>query len=211
MISNHAIHGVLTGDIVNSTLLSKQSEKQLFFELDKVLGDVPYTYYRGDSFQADLEDPASALHTAMLCRIKAKGLVDKTGSSPFDIRVSIGIGPVQGRVNDPGTAKGEAFLLSGRAFDSMELSESKLSIISSNPVANEAFAILSTYVDSIFEDMTGKQAPVIERLLESETIQKIADDLGKSKSTIHQSLVSGRWPELQALLKHFENLIRLIE
>jgi hypothetical protein len=55
--------------------------------------------------------------------------------------------------------------------------------------------------------MTGKQAEVIFQLLKGEMQQVVAKKLKKTKSTIHQRVTSGRWPEIEKLLQQYENII----
>ena len=65
-----AIAAVLTGDIVNSTKLLLTQEARLIKALDEVLGRFRgkrrlLEFYRGDSFQVYLDDPAEALRMAI--------------------------------------------------------------------------------------------------------------------------------------------------
>ncbi len=124
-----------------------------------------------------------------------------------DIRVSIGIGRVQLPVKMPGTARGEAFILSGRRLDEIQHTEERLSIRSGHTIADIGFQIMTDYLDSIYGKMTSKQAVVLFDLLRGGTQQEIALKLGKSKSTISQLVSAGRWPEIEKLLKQFEMLI----
>ena len=58
--------------------------------------------------------------------------------------------------------------------------------------------------------MTAKQAEVIFELLKGEVQKTIARKLKKTKSTIHQRIVSGRWPEIEKLLLRYENIVNLV-
>ncbi len=202
------IHAVLTGDIVNSTQLSPEIEKALLEELKKALSSHLIEFYRGDSFQAYIKEPAVSLRVALLCRALAikTGVVEEDVSLS-DIRISIGIGPVQLPVKTPGTAKGEAFLLSGRRFDELQKTGDRLSIGSGHPVADVALEVMASYLDSIYRGMTVKQAGVIVRLLQGETQQEAASQLNKSKSTVSELASAARWTEIEKIIRQFEKLI----
>ena len=58
--------------------------------------------------------------------------------------------------------------------------------------------------------MTSKQAKVISGLLAGRTQMKLAGELDKSKSTIHQLTISGKWPDIERQLQRFEDLINYI-
>ena len=202
-----AIQAVLTGDIVNSTRLLPAGEKKLLKMLRQVLSPHPVEFYRGDSFQAYIKDAGSALQAALLCRTAAISIArDKTNVSS-DVRVSIGIGKTKTPVTLLGAAKGEAFVLSGRAFDAMAQDGSRLAIVTAHTLANGGLQVIADYTNAIFKDMTAKQAGVIFELLKGQTQQAVALKLRKSKSTISQHVNAGRWPAIEKLLQQYENII----
>lgn len=202
-----AAAAVLTGDIVNSTKLLSGQEEVLFRRLRQdVLKQFPHEIYRGDSFQAFVAAPREALSVALACRALAIQF-NGTAGMDFDMRLSIGIGRVVLPVTDLGTAKGDAFLLSGRLFDRLGDDARRIIIGSGNRMADIGFEIMSDYVDSIFRKMTAKQAEVIVELLGGRTQQQLAATLNKSKSTISQLAGDGGWSEIERLLKQYHDLI----
>ncbi|MEJ7588973.1 MAG: hypothetical protein WKI04_15565 [Ferruginibacter sp.] len=202
-----ATRAVITGDIVNSTKLTAVKEKHLVKVLQQVLLPHQFEFYRGDSFQVYQKEPANALKTALLCRTAAASISLASTADPSDVRISIGIGQVKATIKTLGTAKGEAFTLSGRAFDAIAKTGKRLVFATGNPLANEGLQVIADYIDSIFKGMTGKQAMVIFELLQGETQQRVAEKLKKSKSTINQHVSSGRWEEIEKLLQQYENII----
>ena len=202
-----AMRAVLTGDIVNSTLLGKAAEKKLLHLMQQLFRDHKLEFYRGDSFQALLQQPATALRLSLLCRSAAISLQEAQPPVLSDFRISIGIGEVISPVRTLKTAKGQAFVLSGRALDEITKTNSRLAITTGNELANEGLQVIADYLNSIFRAKTGKQAEVIFRLLKGETQQAVARTLKKTKSTIHQRVISGRWPEIEKLLFQFEKII----
>ena len=202
-----AIQAVLTGDIVNSTKLKKAVEKKLLSLLYSTLSFYKFEFYRGDSFQVYITKPEEALKIALLCRTAAISISKNEEINLSDIRMSIGIGIVKTPVKTLGAAKDEAFVLSGRAFDELEKTATRLSITTGNNLANAGLAVIADYINAIFKMMTGKQAEVIFELLKGQTQQEVATLLKRSKSTIHQHVISGRWSEVEKLLQQYENII----
>jgi DNA-binding NarL/FixJ family response regulator len=201
------LQAVLTGDIVNSTKLSAAKMNQLTHRLTHLLQRDKFEFFRGDSFQAHLKMPQESLRMALLCRTAAISLLMQEKKALTDIRISIGVGKVNTPVRKLMTAKGEAFILSGRKFDEISKSSVRLAITSGNALANEGLQVISDYLNAIFEKMTAKQAEVIFQLLKGEIQQTIAKKLKKTKSTIHQRVIAGRWPEIEKLLTHYEKII----
>jgi hypothetical protein len=204
-----SIHAVLTGDIVNSTQLPPVLEVFLQERLRRTFSAYKTEFYRGDSFQTYIPDPVGSLRTALLARSLAVSLtMTEDERALTDLRISIGIGPVISPVRKPGTAKGEAFILSGRGLDEIQRTERRLSIVSDRPIADIGLQVMADYLDAIYRGMTTKQAAAISRLLEGDTQQEVALQLNKSKSTISQLVTAGRWPEIEKILQQFENLIK---
>lgn len=202
-----ALQAVLTGDIVNSTKLTAAREAKLSNILVDLFSGHKFEFFRGDSFQAYLKKPGEALRLVLLCRTAARSLYKEDKIVLADIRISIGIGSVITPVRALKTAKGEAFFLSGRQFDGIAKTNERLVMATGNTLANEGLQVISDYINAIFETMTGKQAEAIFQMLKGEKQQAIAKKLKKTKSTIHQRVVSGRWPEIEKLLQQYENII----
>lgn len=202
-----AVRSVITGDIVNSTKLSKAMEKKLNNTLLALYTNHQMEFYRGDSFQAYIKDPKRTLQLALLSRVAAIRLFKSEKIVVSDVRISIGIGNVSSPVKTLKTAKGEAFLLSGRQFDHILKNNQRLAITSTNALANIGLQVIADYLNAIFNMMTGKQAEVIFELLNGELQNAVAKKLKKTKSSIHQRITSGRWPEIEKLIQQYEQII----
>jgi len=204
----HSIHAVVTGDIVNSTGLGAEAEEMLLQALQVALSPFLIEFYRGDSFQAFLEDPAVSLRVALLCRMLAiSATAGEDGPAISDIRISIGLGPVTQPVRAPGMARGEAFLLSGRGLDGIQKTERRLAIISSHAIADIGLEAMAGHLDAICRQMTPKQAAAIGWLLQGMTQQEVAAQLNRSRSTVSQLVAAGGWAEIEKILELFEQLI----
>jgi hypothetical protein len=207
-----ALHAVLTGDIVNSTKLSVAKEARLMGSLKELFAnrECKIEFYRGDSFQGYVKNPANALRMALMCRTTAIKLHKTEKEIISDVRISIGIGEVQLPLRSIKTAKGEAFVISGRNLDEISKQQQRLTIASTNPLANTGLGVIANYLDAIFDTMTGKQAEVIFELLKGEMQKTVAKKIKKTKSTIHQRTTAGRWPEIDRLLQQYESIINQI-
>ena len=145
------MQAVLTGDIVNSTKLPSEKEKALLKLLEQVLKPNKYEFYRGDSFQVLIKEAGNSLRIALLCRTAAISISEKNET---DVKVSVGLGEVEEHIKTLGSAKGEAFIISGRAFDELEKTDSRLVISTANAMANLSFQIIADYINSIYSRMT---------------------------------------------------------
>lgn len=201
---------VLTGDIVNSTQLEPALEKKLLKQLAQILADHKHEFFRGDSLQAYVKNSEEALKIALLCRTAAIGLMPEATTVSTDVRISIGIGEVTSPVRTLATAKGDAFLLSGRALDNLGKTEGRLVIVTENKIGALTLEVISDYINSIYKQMTPKQAEVIFELLQGNTQQQVADKLNRSKSTISQHVTAGHWDEIEKILIQYKKILQLI-
>lgn len=208
MCNVRSIYAVLTGDIVNSTGLGSDAEEMVLRVLRQVLSPYLIEFYRGDSFQAFLEDPAVSLRVALLCRaLTISVTAGEEGPAVSDVRISIGLGPVTLPVRMPGMARGEAFLLSGRGLDGIQKTERRLAIISGHAIADIGLEAMADHLDVIYRQMTPKQAAANGWLLQGVTQQEVAAHLNRSRSTISQLAAAGGWGEIEKILEQFEQLI----
>jgi hypothetical protein len=205
-----AIKALLTCDIVNSTKLSAAKEKKLKAALNEILSGCKVEYYRGDSFQILVDNPENALQLALLCRLAAINLYNDNKIQIADVRISIGVGTVKTPIKTLSTAKGEAFILSGRMFDTIAKTNQRIIISTNNAIANEGLQVISDFLNHIFEKITGKQAEVLFELMNNQTQIAIAQKTGKTKSTIHQLTTAVNWVQIEKLLQQYSKIIKLL-
>ncbi len=210
MIRTQKINAVLTGDIVNSTAISPNLASGLIKRMGAAFGENLFEFYRGDAFQVYLPAAQEGLRTALLCRCLAIAISGDDPTAPGDVRIGIGIGDVETPVGKLGTARGEAFLLSGRCFDGLADSGQRLVITANGEWPSLALRILGNEINGIFSSLTARQAEVLTELLQGTTQRDTALRLNKSQSTIHQHLVAARWPQIEQCLRHYEEIITLL-
>jgi hypothetical protein len=206
------IKAVISADIVNSSLLYKGELNVLLKSISKLFNNkgIKHGYYRGDSIQAICE-PEAALKVCCLLRTLAITFSKKEEKKEIDIRMSIGIGNIDKPVRDLGTAKGEAFILSGRAMEYLEKTNLRLTIRCKDAIADTGFSAIALFTDYILKNLTVKQSEVIHELLKGFNQVQAANSLHKSQSTINKHAASGNWSEMIKLLNIYELLTSRIE
>jgi hypothetical protein len=205
------VRSVITADIVNS---EPSWAKELGIRLEQTIyASQPAAkvfFYRGDSFQSYLPDPFSTYRLALKLRTQAILFEKDRPEVKTDVRLSIGIGSVDLPVNQLATAEGEAFVLSGRSFDELQLKDRRLTIQSKDAKTNNSLQVISLFTDFLFQSLTIKQAEVLEHLLNHRTQTEIAKMLRKSQSTINRHVQSMGWKQLEGLINLYEQSIQLL-
>ncbi len=206
-----SISAVITADIVNSTQLPKPEAKRLMKNILAVLEPHEHEFFRGDSFQVFIKSASDALTLLLLLRTIAIKLLP--AAAPLsDIRASIGLAHVKLPIKSLNTASGEAFVLSGRAFDQMNAGQ-RLTICCNekNQITNLGLAVVARFTDYLFQRLTPKQAAVVFELLQHRTQTETARRLKKSQATIHKHTQSAGWPEIEKLLSDYRLLTDTIQ
>ncbi|RDX37669.1 transcriptional regulator [Kangiella sp. HD9-110m-PIT-SAG07] len=108
---------VITGDIVNSQNSEQGAEwLSALKEFLSIYGDSPkdWQIYRGDSFQLIVYQPQEAFRIAL----RLKAIVKRF--KELDVRMAIGVGCLEHHAEQVLQSNGEAFVHSGRKFDSLK-------------------------------------------------------------------------------------------
>lgn len=202
---------VLTADIVNSSMLGeKQLDDLLFAVKTELKGQKAKSdFYRGDSFHA-LCDVEQALTLALRLRAIAKQSEAKDKNDVIDIRIAIGIGSVDEPVKNMATAKGEAFMLSGRELDLLSKTTDCLALRCADEKIDAGLQGIAVFVDLLMQKMSSKQAETVGELLMGATQMEAARKLRKSQSTINKLAKAANWSEMEKAIGIYRKLVSLI-
>jgi hypothetical protein len=201
---------IVTGDIIGSTLISADKRKDLLEETADLLtqwsGDSAYaSIFRGDSFQVLYNNIGIALKRSIQLRCWFKKHSDE-GKALLDARMAIGVGSISYYGKSVLDSDGEAFHLSGRAFDKLEEGEN-FKIITPDLAINKQLEIILSLAENIMGEWTVNQAEVIYLLLEGKTQQQMADELSVGQSAVNNRLKLSKWKQIENMNQYIEALI----
>lgn len=205
-------HSVVTGDIANSTSLNANKRAELIDRIGTLIKSwVPKPEYaeifRGDSFQLLFDDVAESLKRSIQIRCWLKSYPEGTDNESLDARLSIGIGEVAYFGRSVLDTDGEAFHLSGRAFDEMKASQNYLLVSTNDPKLNDQLNIILNLANIIISQWTRNQAEVIFLLLEGKTQQEMADELKIAQSAVNNRIKLSRWKEIDKTMHYIASLM----
>jgi hypothetical protein len=205
-------YSVVTGDIANSTSIDADKRAELIEDTSTLIkswvSKPGYAeIFRGDSFQLLFDDVAEALKRSIQIRCWLKSFPDGTGNESLDARLSIGIGDVAYFGKSVLDADGEAFHLSGRAFDEMKAAQNYFQVSTNNPQLNEQLNIILNLANIIISQWTKNQAEAIFLLLEGKTQQQIADELKIAQSAVNNRIKLSRWKEIDKTMHYIASLM----
>lgn len=196
-MTGRKVYAVLTGDLIQSREIKKICGEECTHHLKKTLTEigkeyaVPFSIFRGDSFQGVSLKPEDALKDAILLRLELiSGLDLNNTKTKLDARIAVGIGTVNHLPKDgsAGEGDGEAFQLSGFELDQMKAAELNLIVKTPWEEVNAFLPVLCDAVDKIINGYTKKQAETVMLTLEGITQKEIGERIGVSQSAVSHRL-----------------------
>ena len=161
--------------------------------------------FRGDSFQLLFKDMGTALQRSIQLRCWFKKH-SEWASTMLDARMVIGAGKISYYGKSVLDSDGEAFHLSGRAFDKLEEDEN-LKIITSDLEKNEQLQVILNLAEVIIGNWTVNQAEVIYLLIDGKTQQQMADQLNVGQSAINNRIKLAKWKQIEKMNHYIAFLV----
>ena len=214
IVSHHIsmVKGIITGDLVNSTSIAAECRHIVIDCLNAVVRDfslespMKLEMFRGDSFQVVVDSVQQTMTVAIALRAKLKASTpDKMDA--WDARVSAGIGAVSYESDNIVTSDGEAFRLSGRAFDN--LGKKRLALATPSPELNEQAELNTRFADDIVSTLTKGQARVVYHslLFPKKTQKEMAEDLNMSRQNFNNVWSSAKGQLISDYIEYIKTQI----
>jgi len=211
-------YAVLTGDIVNSSKLSKAERQRLPAEIKRAARETQKTFpdavpldlevFRGDSWQLLLSDPVRSLRIGLFFRACLRS--GRERGRGLDTRMAIALGAVdfvpKGKVSE---GDGEAYRISGRVLEELP-SNRFLRIAGPDLPEQSGLDAIVGLIDAIAQGWTGRQARAVAGALRGWTQEKIAASWSEavSQPAITKHLGGARWPALETALAFCEAYLK---
>lgn len=195
---------VLAGDIIGSQKNNPQDYLKIIEPiLRKFSKKGMYQIYRGDSFQAWIENPELGL----LVSIQLKAALKRTGA--IDVRIAIGLGNVKVIDNNIAKSTGNALTRSGELLDSLKEKDQNIMVCSNNALdiyMNATLKVALIYMN----DWTENAAAVLYEVYENPKITQleIGKKLGIKQATASRRLDRAHHKETDVLLNLFQQFYK---
>lgn len=207
------INSVITADLVQSTQRN-MSQKRLTADLASIFSELtdyidpgsvllPFTLFRGDSYQGVLAGAEDALLAALYLRCSIRRQLQ------LDVRQSVGLGRTDELVRDSTLqSTGDAFVRSGRLLDAMTNQKKQLRRIAVASGSDQFDAEFNTHfelLEAIVEDWTDRESEAVFLKLHKWTQTEIAEYLDINQSAVHKRLKAAKWTAVDNLLNRWRD------
>jgi len=190
-----------------------------------------YQIFRGDSFQAILQNPSKSLEVALIIRAflisqpyltsdslnqnldphsgeKKRSLPIPGAKKQYDVRIAIGIGSVDFyNLNNIGQSDGAAFRMSGYRLDEMKMRKQNLSIVTPEEDYNNELDVECAFIDAIVAKWTREQSLSVLYALQGMNQYQMAEKLDRSQSGISQRLSKAGYWAISKMIMRFNEKI----
>lgn len=222
--------GVISGDIVAFTSLSKENKELVEAHIKRLLEELTTSFgcyarlVKGDYLECVVPKPEEALKVALLIKSKIKSIPiikDKKNDhrSPYfenyGIRLAIGYGDLQRFDTTKGIIDGEAIYMSGRKINEEDTHtmdriniKNTLFFVSKDEALNNSMEPLLLLLDFILNKATVKQSQVLYYKLLGNNEGTIAEKLGISQPGVNQHSNSAGWNAIEKAVHYFHSTIK---
>ncbi|HYK76184.1 MAG TPA: hypothetical protein VEV16_04345 [Daejeonella sp.] len=200
---------VVTGDITGFTAITANKRAKLITSTDKLISSWVEQagrakIFRGDSFQMLFQDITEACLRCIQLRCWLKQYPNS--KKGLDARMAVGFGEISYKGKSVLVSDGEAFHLSGRAFDDMQDDEF-LRMVTPDGKKNEQLKIILRLMDILISGWTPGQAEVIYLLIENKTQQQIAGELNVTQSAVNNRIKLTKWKDIEKTIHYIASVI----
>jgi len=207
MAAKPKIFCVITGDVIDSTLLDAADRKRMNRSMQK-LGEVlvqggyrmnAQETFRGDSFQLVLKESSRVMEVALLLRAYMRG-TELEGDQVLDVRLGIGLGPIEFKAKSQNASDGTAYRYAAKALDqTVKKNLANIWIKTGFEDLDENLNSINVAWETIISRWTVAQSKSMLRALQGYVHQDIANQLKVTQSTITRSLQSADEKAIQYL------------
>lgn len=215
---------VITGDLVKSRTLNDKDRDYVLNNLKDAFNEIsrgvlsidasPFEVFRGDSFQARIDNPEQSLLVVILIRAKLRSLIrfrdmkQRSNYETWDARISIGLGSISYISQKTIESDGEAFRNSGIILDQLKDNDERMGIKTPWKDVNDELVVSFSFADSIISKWSPSQAEAVyQYFLHRETQNIIAKELKISQPALLKRLKRASSVSLDLFIKRFNNLI----
>ncbi len=199
---------IITGDIIQSQKVKPSVWLDILKTQLNTLGQNPQKWeiFRGDSFQAEVDNPLNALQTAIKIKAAIKCI------KQLDVRLAIGIGDKTHNAIKITESNGSAFVYSGNQFEKIKKEKTNLAIASPCEIFNRDMNLFIKLASIAMDNWSINSAQTVKIALENpEKSQKeLGELLGIKQNAVSSRLKRAYFDEIKALLEIYKTKIQEI-
>ena len=173
-------------------------------------GKLSYEIIRMDEFLALSESPVHCLHSVIMLFSAFRFLSYKELKERLDLRISIGIGPVEFARDHLRESDGTAFRAATESNRNMKRSQ-RIKIITPYENLNGELELSCKFMDILIHDWSDEQAEAMFLNLTGRNQMEISQMLNISQPAVNRRLKAAHCDTINKFIKRFEGIIKTAE
>lgn len=202
------IKAVISGYIIDSSSLSNDVKEKFLSFLKKTVNKIEI--YKGDNFQFITSSAEEAFKEALCLKLALNTYQKNKPTSYWDVRLAIGIGPIESLSKRLAESDGTAFRLSGRLLTQLE-KQNLIAIHTIDENFNEELETEMAFINHLIAEMTFAQKEVVLEAMKNKTQDQISKKIGINQSTVNRHLKAGGWHLIKLFDQRFRQITKKIE
>jgi hypothetical protein len=166
-----------------------------------------YEIIRMDEFLAFSEFPAHSLRSVIMLLSAFRFLSHKELSERLELRICLGIGPVEYAQDHLRESDGTAFRKASEGIGKMKRNQ-RITITSPVKALNEELALTCSFMDILIRSWSDEQAEALFLNLTGKNQMEISQLLGISQPAVNRRLKAGHSDTIRKFINRYETLLK---
>jgi len=211
------IYAVISGELANARKISQEHLGKIpdiirdsFREVNKHrerFQRMDYEIIRMDEFICITDRPVSSLHTMIMLASDFRLRTYNELKIRADLRLSIGVGPVELLKKALRESDGTAFRFAADGLEAMKRNQ-RLIIKTQDPTKNKEFEVECGFMDILIHDWSDEQAEALFMSLSGKNQTEISDGLHISQPAVNRRLKAAHADAIEKFILRYEALIK---
>lgn len=210
------IYAVISGEIAESKKISHEHLGKIPDIIRSSISEVnrhidaaqqlDYEIIRMDEFLCLSKNPASALHAMLMLASEFRYRAHEELNKRMELRLSIGIGPVELFKGQLRESDGTAFRLADEGLRTMKRNQ-RLMISTGNEYLDGELHVACGFMDILIHDWSEEQAEALLMRLSGKNQIEISEQLDISQPAVNRRLKAAHLEAIEKLLERYATII----
>ncbi len=216
-MTKKAHYAVIAGELAPGTRVSDEQFSKIpdlirasFQAVNRMVpetGLLKYEIIRMDEFLALSESPVHSIHSLMMLFSAFRFLSYKELGERLELRICVGIGPVEFAQDHLRESDGTAFRTSTDGKEKMKRNQ-RISILTTEEALNAEFDLSCSFMDIMIHNWSDEQAEAMFLNLTGKNQVEISQNLGISQPAVNRRLKAAHFDTIHKFINRFEALLK---
>ncbi|MCP4312325.1 MAG: hypothetical protein GY790_13755 [Bacteroidetes bacterium] len=219
-MTNKAHYAVVAGELAPGSRVSDEQFSKIpdlirasFQAVNRLVagsGKISYEIIRMDEFLGLSESPLHCMRSVIMLFSAFRFLSYKELNERLDLKISIGIGPVEFAQDHLRESDGTAFRTATDGNSKMKRNQ-RIRIITTDKKLNEEFELSCSFMDILIHDWSDEQAEAMFLNLTGKNQMDISKMLGISQPAVNRRLKAAHAETINKFIMRFEQILQASE